>query len=171
MSEVSAARTELDEAVSQNQTLESQLAALRDARDQAPEAERIIEDVERRIPSVADEPGLLLLLKNAATSSGLTVDSFIPATPAFDATKGLSVIAVSVAATGTYFDITEFLFRVQTLPRAAKVTGVTLGASGEGTAGTVPTLSLTATLELYTTDTSAGPGSVPGPTSDVPVGI
>jgi Tfp pilus assembly protein PilO len=174
MSEVSEARKELDEAVSQNQTLQSQLAALRDARDRAPEAQRIIDQVEQQIPSVADEPGLLLLLKNAATTSGLTVASFAPATPVFDPTLGLSVISVGVNATGTYFDITEFLFRVQTLPRAAKVTGISLAPSGGGDApisGVVPTLTLTTTINTYTTDTSAGPGSIPGPTTEAPPGI
>jgi Tfp pilus assembly protein PilO len=171
MGEVTEARTELDEAVSMNQTLQSQLAALRDARDREPEARAIIAEVEEQLPSVADEPGLLLLLRNAATESGLTVASFAPATPVFDPTINLSVISVGVNATGTYFDITEFLFRVQTLPRAAKTTGISVAPSGDSAVGTVPTLSLTATVNVYTTDTSAGPGSIPGPTTDAPLGV
>jgi Tfp pilus assembly protein PilO len=170
MGQVSEAREELDAAVSQNQTLQSQLAALRDARDREPEARAIIAEVERQIPSVADEPGLLLLLKNAATESGLTVASFTPATPVFDPNLNLSVISVGVNATGTYFDITEFLFRVQTLPRAAKTTGISLAPAGDAGVGAVPTLTLTATVNVYTTDTSAGPGSIPGPTTDAPPG-
>ena len=68
---------------------------------------------------------------------------------------------------GGYFAIDEFLFLLETLPRAAKVTtlAVTPAAAG-GTEATTTTststLQLQITVEFYTTDLSAGPGFDPG---------
>ena len=164
MGEVSDAQTTLDAAVSEQQTLESQRNALLDAQERAPEAKATIAEVERLIPPVSDEPGLLLLLNNAAMASGLDVVSFAPSPGTFDETTGLSTIAVSLSGSGTYFDVTEFMYRIETLPRAAKMSTISLapGGAGEGATTSTSTLSFTGTLTLYTSDTSTGPGSVPG---------
>jgi hypothetical protein len=53
-----------------------------------------------------------------------------------------------------------------TLPRAAKVTTLAVATSGAATGGTTTStsnLQLQVTVEFYTTDVSAGPGSIPGP--------
>lgn len=164
MGEVSDAQTTLDAAVSEQQTLESQRNALLDAEERAPEAKATIAEVERLIPPVSDEPGLLLLLNNAAMASGLDVVSFAPSPGTFDETTGLSTIAVSLSGSGTYFDVTEFMYRIETLPRAAKMSTISLapGGAGEGATTSTSTLSFTGTLTLYTSDTSTGPGSMPG---------
>jgi Tfp pilus assembly protein PilO len=163
MGEVSDAQDALDQARSEQQTLESRRLALQDAQDRAPEARATIAEVERLIPPLADEPGLLLLLNNAASASGLDVISFSPSPGTFDEATGLSVINVALSGTGTYFDVTEFMYRIETLPRAAKVSTISLApGGGEGSTST-SALSFSGTLSLYTTDTSTGPGSVPGP--------
>ena len=161
MNQVGQANDELDQAQSQQDTLQSQLAALRQAEQNAPAARETIRKVDQAIPPTADEQGFILLMQNAADQSGIDLFTVTPSTPTFDPQTNISTIPVSITITGTYFSITEFLFRLETLPRAAKVTMATL------TPGTdIPgQLSATATVELYTSDTSAGPGSVPGPTS------
>lgn len=172
MGQVSEARTELETARNEQQTLESQLSALEDARDQAGDARQVIAEVDRQIPPTADLPGLILLLQNAAVGSGLDLVTVTPGAPTFDAESGLSVIPVAVGGEGSYFDVAEFLFRIETLPRAAKTLTLSLAPGGTGDAATTtigsPELSMTATVELYTSDTSAGPGSIPGPTTDAP---
>ena len=171
MSEVTEAQGRLDEAENEQVTLESQLRALEDARDAAGTARATIAEVDRQVPPTADLPGLLLLVQNAAVSSGLDLVTLTPGTPAFNAETGLSAIGVAVSASGSYFDVAEFMFRVETLPRAAKTLTVSLAPSGGGdttVSTTTVELSLTASLELYTSDTSAGPGSIPGPTTDAP---
>jgi Tfp pilus assembly protein PilO len=162
--QVSEAQSTLDDTRRQGQVLESRKQALEDAKAQAPQARKTIAEVDRRIPPVADEPGLILLLQHAAIDAGIDLVSLSPANPAFDAASNLSTIDVSVSATGTYFDVTEFMYQIETLPRAAIVTNVSLAPGGTGSSG-VPQLTLTATIQTYTSDTSAGPGSEPGPTS------
>jgi Tfp pilus assembly protein PilO len=162
--EVSEAQGTLDDTRRQGQVLESRKQALEDAKAQAPQARKTIAEVDRKIPPVADEPGLILLLQNAAIDAGIDLVSLSPANPTFDATTNLSTIDVSVSATGTYFDVTEFMYQIETLPRAALVTNISL-SPGSGSSSTgVPLLTLSATVRTYTSDTSAGPGSQPGPT-------
>jgi type IV pilus assembly protein PilO len=162
--QVSEAQSTLDDTRRQGQVLESRKQALEDAKAQAPQARKTIAEVDRRIPPVADEPGLILLLQNAAIDAGIDLVSLSPANPAFDAASNLSTIDVSVSATGTYFDVTEFMYQIETLPRAALVTNISLSPGSGSAPSGVPLLTLTATIRTYTSDTSAGPGSQPGPT-------
>ena len=164
MGQVSQAQDQLDQAQRDQQTLESRKSALEDAKAAAPQARKTIAEVHNRIPPTADEPGLILLLQNAAINAGIDLVSLSPGTPALDTTSGLSKIAVAVSASGTYFDVTDFMYQIETLPRAAIVTNLSL-APGQTSQTGMPVLTLTATVQTYTSDTSAGPGSEPGPTS------
>jgi len=164
MGQVSQAQDKLDQAQRDQQTLESRKSALEDAKAAAPQARKTIAEVHNRIPPTADEPGLILLLQNAAINAGIDLVSLSPGTPVLDTTSGLSKIAVAVSASGTYFDVTDFMYQIETLPRAAIVTNLSL-APGQTSQTGMPVLTLTATVQTYTSDTSAGPGSEPGPTS------
>jgi Tfp pilus assembly protein PilO len=173
MSQVSEASDTLAAAQAEQGTLESQLAALEQAELAAPEARATIQEVERLIPPTADEPGLLLLVKNAAARSGVTLSTLTPGTPTLDPTSGLSTIPLAVAASGGYFQLTEFLYSIETLPRAAKVLNVSISPGGDDSGETTTTtttlsniLQMQASMVLYTSDQSAGPGSEPGPTDD-----
>jgi Tfp pilus assembly protein PilO len=170
MKAVTEAEDRLDAAKAEQTTLTVRREALQDAKATAGQARAIIRDVEARIPRLADEPGLLLLLQNAAQGSGLEVASFAVGEPTFDADRGISVIQVTVAAEGTYFEVADFLYSVETLPRAAKMTAMSLAPSEEGT-GTIPTLTLSGTLEVYTSDANAGTGSIPGTQSEAEAGV
>jgi Tfp pilus assembly protein PilO len=162
--QVSSANQDLDAAKAEQTTLETQLAALEQAEAAAPEARATIQQVDQQIPPTLDESGMLLLIKNAAVRSSIVGTTLTVGTPTFDAATGLSIVPVTIAAEGTYFSLTEFLYSLETLPRAAKVLNVTLSPAGEATTTTVNTLSMQANLEMFTSDASAGPGSVPGPT-------
>ena len=171
MSEVSTTEDDLQVAEDQEVTLAAQLNALQDAQAAAPETEREIAGIDAEIPPTADLPSLFRLLQGAADRSVVDFFSFTPGTPAPNTAGTFSTIASQVTVSGGYFAIDEFLFLLETLPRAAKVTTLAVtpssAASGETTTTTsTSNLQLQVTVEFYTTDTSAGPGSVPGP-SDV----
>jgi Tfp pilus assembly protein PilO len=117
---------------------------------------------------------MLLLIKNAAARSAVTLSTLTPGTPTLG-TGGLSTMPLAITASGNYFQLTEFLYSLETLPRAAKVLNVALVPSGGGDEATTTTttattatnlLELQAGVVLYTSDQSAGPGSEPGPTED-----
>jgi Tfp pilus assembly protein PilO len=159
--EVSDAQKQLDTVNNQTAQLKAKLRALVDAKAQAPAARKTLRRVDREIPPTADEPGLILLLRNAAERSGVDFTDLAVSAPVASSTSSFSTIPVSITIGGTYFSLDEFLFRIEKLPRAAKVLAGTISA---GTSGIADELTMQITMELYTSDTSAGPGSVPGPT-------
>jgi Tfp pilus assembly protein PilO len=161
LGEVTTAEQELEEAQAQQATLQTRLAALRQAREEAPVNQAAIQRVDQQLPPTADLPGLILLLRNAATSSGVQVLSLTPGAPTTSADGNFSSISVSAAGEGSYFSIVDYFYSIETLPRAARVESVDIG-SPEG--GTI--LSFTATITLFTSDVSSGPGSEPGPTEE-----
>jgi Tfp pilus assembly protein PilO len=160
--EVSDAQKQLDEVEAQTAQLQARLNALVDARDQAPAARRTIRRVDQQVPPTADEPGLILLLRNAAERSTVDFTDIAVSNPTASDTAAFSAIPVTITITGTYFSLDEFLFRLETLPRAAKVLSGAISVSA--IEGTTSELTMQISMELYTSDTSAGPGSVPGPT-------
>ena len=171
MGEVSEAQDELQAAQDQELALEAQLRSLEAAQEQAPETERQIALIEDQVPPTADLPTLFRLLDSAADRAAVDFFSFTPGVPVTDPAAQFSTIASQVTVTGGYFALDEFLFLMETLPRAAKVISIAVAPSAAGTATSSTTsLQLQATVEFYTTDTSAGPGSIPGPTTGVPTG-
>jgi Tfp pilus assembly protein PilO len=164
MGKVSKAKEDLAASAAKEQTLTVQRNALEDTKANAAENRKTIQQVHHQIPPTADEGGLLQLINGAALDSGLDLTTISPSTPTFDANTGLSTIVLQVSAVGTYSDVTAFSYRIETLPRAAKITALSLAPGATTTTGTSPLLTMTTTIEAYTSDTSAGPGSEPGPT-------
>jgi Tfp pilus assembly protein PilO len=158
LGQVTEAQQDLEEAEAQQDTLESRLSALEQAREEAPQNEAEIREVDRQVPPTADLAGLLLLLRNAATQSGVQVVSLTPAAPSSAEDGDFSSIQVSASGEGSYFAVVDYLYSIETLPRAATVGSLDLTpVEGSG-------LTFAATITLYTSDVSAGPGSEPGPT-------
>jgi Tfp pilus assembly protein PilO len=163
MSQVSEAQQELEESFTERETLSSRLAALRQAREEAPANLATIRRVDQQVPPTADLPGLILLLRNAASGAGVAVLTLTPAPPTPSEDGSFSSISVSTSGEGTYFSVVDYLFSLETLPRAATVESLELSPT-EGS-----DLAFVATITLYTSDISSGPGSEPGPTEQLAV--
>jgi len=166
MREVSSTKEQIAEAEALQSGLRAQLASLREAEAQAPEVRRQIAQLANQVPPTADLPALLRLLTQAADGSAVDFLTVSPGNPIADASGQFSTIPTSISVTGGYFALDEFLFRLETLPRAAKV--LSISVSPGGATPITPTgavnLSMQLSVQFYTTDTSAGPGSQPGPT-------
>jgi len=166
MSEVGETEDQLQEAQDQEINLAAQLNALEDAQAAAPETELEIAAIDAQVPQTADLPRLFRELQGAADRSAVDFFSFTPGTPVPNLTGSYSTIASQITVSGGYFAIDQFLFLLETLQRAAKVTSLAVTPSA-GTTTSTSTLQLQITVEFYTTDSSAGPGSIPGPTEGV----
>jgi Tfp pilus assembly protein PilO len=170
MSQVSNARTDLSKAKDQEQTLQGQRRALQDAQAAAPETKAQIAKLQNLLPPTADLPGLIQLVSSVSDRSSVDFFTLSPGAPTADPSGTFSTMVTQVNVTGGYFSIIDFLYRLETLQRAAKVTSISLSSaaasSGTETSGTTTTtaneLNLQMTVEFYTTDSSAGPGSIPG---------
>ena len=170
MSQVSTAKEDLAEAQQQEQTLQTQKAALLDLQAEAPQNKAIIKDVHHKIPPTADEPGLIRLINSAASDAGLDLTTLAPSPPVFDPNTGLSTIVLTMSAVGTYNETTSFSYQIETLPRAAKITSLSLSPTGESDSLGNTMLAITVQIDAFTSDASAGPGSVPGATDAADAG-
>jgi Tfp pilus assembly protein PilO len=153
---------DLDAAVAKQDELTTQLAQLEEAKKEAKKIKKQLNRLQTKVPPTAELPSLIRLLQGAADASAVDFMSVSPGTPT-GTTAGVSSIPLQINVTGSFFSVEEFLFKLETLPRAVRVTGLTLGSGGGDTG-----LALTMSSEVYTTDASAGPGSVPGATEPVP---
>ena len=178
MHAVTQTEAQLENAENEQTALQSQLAALEQAQQDAPQTQEELAAVDKQVPATAQLPDLILQLQAAADRAAVDFFSFSPGAPVASAAGAYSILASQITVNGTYFAVDEFLFLLETLPRAAKVTSITVAPGGGGdtttptTTPTMPTgsvgtstLSLQISVEFYTTDTSAGPGSVPGPSN------
>jgi Tfp pilus assembly protein PilO len=171
LGQVGDAQDELTTARDQENALLVQLGVLQDAQAAAPEIEREIALVDAQVPPTADLPTLIRLLQEAASRSTVDFFQFTPGNPVADPTGAFSTIPSQITVNGSYFAVDEFFFLLETLERASKVTSWTISpfsGEGAGTALGTNALQVQVTVEFYTTDVSAGPGSVPGFTEGAP---
>lgn len=163
MGQVKEAKASLQDAQAQQGTLGAQLAALEQSQTDAPKNREIIRKVQQAIPPTVDQQGFMLLIQNAAVESSIDLVTITPTTPVFDPATGLSTVTNAFSVSGNYFALTEFIFKIETLPRASKITSINISPAPSATDPSL--LTLTASIDMYTSDSSAGPGSAPGPTS------
>jgi Tfp pilus assembly protein PilO len=165
MNEVSKTQEDVAAAETQETALRAQLASLKEAQANAPQVKAQIAELSNEVPPTADLPALIRLLTAAADGSAVDFFTVAPGNPQLDPTGAFSTIPTGISVTGGYFALDQFLFRLESLPRAAKVTSVSISPGGTAPPGsTVNSLSMQLSVDFYTTDTSAGPGSAPGPT-------
>jgi len=150
------------QAQKQETTLAVQLQQLQADAKHAGVDNRRLAQLGSQIPPTADLPGLIRLLNSAADQSGVDFMTLSPGQPTLAPDGKLSIIPAQILVSGQYFAVDQFLYRLETLPRVSRVGSVTVSAAS-GTGG-VTALQVSVATTFYTTDTSAGPGSVPGPT-------
>ena len=164
MADVAAAKVTLTQKQSEATTLQTLLATLRDDQANATKFQATIDMVDQKVPPIMDQQGILALLRLTAEQAGVDHTAVTFGTPTISLASGVSLVPVSVTVQGRYFTIAEFFSKIEALPRAAKVVQFTLSPGGSLLVGPAPpgTMQLQASLEFFTSDTSAGPGSDPG---------
>jgi Tfp pilus assembly protein PilO len=157
MSDVEEAEQQLQTARDQEVVLQAQLSQLQAAAENAEDLRRELARFRRSVPPVADLPGLINDLQTAADVAAVDFFSVAPGDPAAAPTGGAAEIPATIQVIGNFFPVDEFLFRLETLRRAAKVVAVTVGAGPDG----LPQISVGLDTRFYTTDLDAGPGAAP----------
>lgn len=132
----------LDERAQERSAKEAQLASLRQEvaeleaiRRNAPETERQLLELAKRVPTQPEIPTLLVQIEDVADTSGVTQLSIQPGTPGPPPGGGdYSVVPVTMSFEGTYEQLVDFLRRTGQLARLVTVNGVTYEeATQEGT--------------------------------------
>jgi Tfp pilus assembly protein PilO len=109
------AEDEIAEEQAAQAELRREITELREVRDQAPEIDAEITAGEAVLPRAADVPGVLRQLQSAADESELVLESVTAAPPVELETgsPGLAAVQLGVELGGSYFQVIDFLRRVE----------------------------------------------------------
>jgi Tfp pilus assembly protein PilO len=140
------ARADRDAAVAESQTLRDQIKALEALKPKEAELKAQAELAKDEFPATPALPGLVDALQDAASLAGVELGAVAPATPATSAINPqLAEITTTLNVNGGYFEIQDFLVRLENLvkgsdpsrvaPRSVLVRSVTLSGSSEGATG------------------------------------
>lgn len=154
------ARADRNSAIAESQALRDEVRALEALKADAAELRAKAKLAEAEFPSTPDLPGLVDALEDAAGQAGVELVSITPATPKTSTIQPeLAEITTGIDVKGGYFQIQDFLSRVENLikgadparvpPRSVLVQSVNVvgGSAAGSTAAATP-------------DTSAGAGQV-----------
>jgi Pilus assembly protein, PilO len=136
------AKADRDAAVAESQTLRDQIKALEALKPKEAELKAQAELAKAEFPATPALPGLVDALQDAASQSGVGLGTVAPSTPETSTVNPqLAEITTTVAVSGGYFEIQDFLVRLENLvkgsdpvrvpPRSVLVESVNLTAGGD----------------------------------------
>ena len=138
---------------SQLASLQQEVAQLEAVRRNAPETERQLLELAKRVPTQPEIPTLVLQIEEVADASGVTQLSIEPGAPEPPPGGGdFSVVPITMSFEGTYEQLQDFLLRTRNLARLVTVKTVTycrvvpLGVGEETCSIDVPVTGETTTL-------------------------
>jgi type IV pilus assembly protein PilO len=106
--------------------LQQQVAELEAIRQNAPEIERQLLELSKRIPTQPEIPTLVVQVEEIAEAAGVTQLSIVPGDVEAPPGGGdFSVMPVTMSFTGTYEQMQDFLLRTRNLARLVTVRSVT----------------------------------------------
>ncbi|MBW3578289.1 MAG: type 4a pilus biogenesis protein PilO [Actinobacteria bacterium] len=149
--EIQAAREQQEQVEAEAQQLRARIAGLEEIRRNAPEVEAAIVAAESVVPRDLAVPAALRQLVLAADESGTTLVAVNPTRPeqVEDAEPGLAAITFAMQASGGYYQLVDFLRRIEDpaiSPRGVIWTSLNVAeAEEEG----YPTLTATITGTMY----------------------
>jgi type IV pilus assembly protein PilO len=117
---------ERDDKETQLATLQQQVAELEAVRQNAPEIERQLLELSKRIPTQPEIPTFVVQIEEVADAAGVTQLSIVPGEVEPPPGGGdFSVMPVTMSFTGTYEQMQDFLLRTRNLARLVTVRSVT----------------------------------------------
>jgi Tfp pilus assembly protein PilO len=155
MGDVEEAEERLAGTEAQQLSLQTELGRLRESEEDAGRLRSELARARRAVPPVADLPGLINELQTAADVAGVDFFSIAPGGPLPAVGATATEISAQIQVIGGFFPVDEFLFRLETLPRASKVVTITVAPGVDG----LPQIDVQMDVRFYTTDLEAGPGA------------
>jgi Tfp pilus assembly protein PilO len=154
MGDVDEAEQRLERAEQEEVALQTELSRLQAAAENADQLRRELARFRRAVPPVADLPGLINELQTSADVAGVDFFSVAPTDPLPVPAGNAAEVPAQIQVVGGFFPVDEFLFRLETLQRASKVTGVSVAEGPDG----LPQLQVTLEVRFYTTDVDGSRG-------------
>lgn len=177
---VSELQRQQQQARDERSQLQAQLQRLRDLQQQEPKFRAQLARLQDALPGDPRLPDFILQVQESASLAGidwLTVSPSLPSpftpqagsAPPPTAGGQLQAINVAITTTGKYFEVEDFLVRLERLRRAMRIVSISMapgGATGEPSSGS-PTLSVSFSLQMFVLSASAtsATGATPAPTA------
>jgi len=178
--DVSKTNEQVSTAERQQQDLEATLARLQSLDKERPQQQATLDKLNAAIPPTPDLAEFIFEANTAAADSGVDWLSIAPTPPIASPTGGPSEIALNIQVQGGFFQVLDYLNRLENLKRLVVTQTVNLSAGGSDTSGSAgsttattlatstsgsgaPTLSVTLGAKMYTSATvaPAAPGATP----------
>ncbi len=169
------ANANLTQAEQEHQSLQATLTRLRALAQTRPQQEATLRRLSAAVPETPELAAFILAANQIASQSGIDWLSVAPTPPAANTTGGPSVVALSVQIQGGFFQVLDYLNRLEKLERIVVIDTINVAASeptsGSSTPGTSssasstgpPTLAATLSARMFT---RAAPSSgTAGPTA------
>jgi Tfp pilus assembly protein PilO len=143
--------------------LRAQLAQLEEISQNGPAIAAELDKLNTAVPASADLDGFILSANQIAVTSGIDWLSVAPAV-AQAGPEGLSVIPMSIQIKGGFFQVLDYLNRLESMGRLVIVDGINISGSTGATSG-APILSVTLTARMFTRAAPAPPAGSTAPSS------
>ena len=166
-SESSDVSEQIDAARGETRSLDTELKLLEDLEARAPETQAELDRLRQAVPDDAELASFIDAANALGSETGVTWLSVAPTAPAAGTAAGTIPLAISVE--GGYFQVLDYLNRLEDLSRLVVVDSVSLDAaeSAEASASGAPTLTATLTARMFSQPAaaSAAAGDATTPTS------
>jgi Tfp pilus assembly protein PilO len=167
--DLSAAKKDAEAAQAMEPGLRSQLAELQQINKNGPEIAAQLDRLSAAVPTAPDLDGFILSANQIAVQSGIDWLSVSPSVTQAG-TTGVSVIPLTVSIKGGFFQVLDYLNRLEDLGRLVIVDAINATAGADDSAGALttgaPTLAVTVTGRMFTMAppaTAGGGTPTPGP--------
>jgi len=127
------------------------LRQLQGLRQEAPQLRARAQRVDTAMPNDPQLGQFVLEVHDAARKSAIDWLTVSPGSPQVGQQAGVEEISVSMNLTGGYFQVEDFVARLETLGRALKISQVTLGPGPAG----LPQLAATFVMKMFVAATPA----------------
>jgi Tfp pilus assembly protein PilO len=158
--------TEIEDARAQLSTAQAKLAQAEVTRAEGKKNQARLIELAKMIPASDEMPSLIIQIQDLASQSGIAFMSITPADPI--ASKKVSAIPLDLAFVGTFFDLSDFIYRAEQMVAgpgrllAIKSLSLELASTTDGTltgASASPLLNVSITMYAY--DTAVEADTVP----------
>ncbi len=177
-SDLNDTRDQVSGVENQNQELKNTIRRLKELSRNAPQQEATLRKLRAAIPANPDLGEFILQANDIASAAGIDWLSIAPTPPAATAGAGpQSTIALSIQVDGGFFQVLDYLNRLEDLERLVLVDSVNVSAAAADTSSTgstggettssggAPSLSVTLTGRMFT---GAAPATASGGSSTTP---
>jgi Tfp pilus assembly protein PilO len=165
--DLSKAHGDLTSAEANQQTLKAQLSNLRGLEANRAKQQAVLQKLSAAVPPTPDLATFILQANDIATQSGV---SFLQVSPGIPSAGSPSPIALSMQIEGTFYQVYDYLNRLENMQRLVLIDSLSLSSKGQGAGTSDPLLGVSVSGRMFTraapqSGATGGTGSAGGATT------